>query len=201
MLVSGIKSRPVYTGLTLDPHAEHHLIAVEGEGALAVLDMLSPAPRDAAEKATILYTKAGSAPVDHEGALAKLHPYRLQPLPTIQTLLIRLQGFLTTAKMGTRLYIAGTEGFIGQAMQVALNNAIDFHSVRAEHRGSLARRIQCVHCKGFTENVTMSHVPCAHCGLNLLVRDHYSRRLGAFQGVCIDAEVPGELPPAEEIFP
>jgi hypothetical protein len=37
--------------------------------------------------------------------------------------------------------------------------------------------------------------------LNLLVRDHYSRRLGAFQGVCIDAEVPGELPPAEEIFP
>ena len=183
MLVSGIKSRPVYTGLILDPHAEHHLIAVEGEGALAVLDMLSPAPRDAAEKATILYTKAGSAPVDHEGALAKLHPYRLQPLPTIQTLLIRLQGF------------------IGQAMQVALNNAIDFHSVRTEHRGSLARRIQCVHCKGFTENVTMSHVPCAHCGLNLLVRDHYSRRLGAFQGVCIDAEVPGELPPAEEIFP
>lgn len=201
MLVSGIKSRPVYTGLILDPHAVQHLIAAEGEGAQAVVDMLSPANRDAAEIATILYAKAGSAAVDHEGALAKLQPYRLQPMPTIQTLLIRLQGFLTNATMGTRLYIAGTEGFIGQAMQVALNNAVDFHSVRTEHRGSLSRRIQCVHCKGFTENVTMSHVPCAHCGLNLLVRDHYSRRLGAFQGVCIDAEVPGELPPAEEIFP
>jgi hypothetical protein len=31
----------------------------------------------------------------------------------------------------------------------------------------------------------------------LLVRDHYSRRLGAFMGVCIDAEAPGEIPPAE----
>jgi hypothetical protein len=34
----------------------------------------------------------------------------------------------------------------------------------------------------------------------LLVRDHYSRRLAAFQGVCIDAEVPGDVPPVEEAF-
>ncbi len=37
--------------------------------------------------------------------------------PTIATLLFRLKGSLSTAHMGTRLYIAGTEGFIGQAMQ------------------------------------------------------------------------------------
>jgi hypothetical protein len=51
-----------------------------------------------------------------------------------------------------------------------------------------------VHCKGFTENVTTNPVACAHCGLTLLVRDHYSRRIGAFQGVCVDAEAPGEVP-------
>jgi hypothetical protein len=34
----------------------------------------------------------------------------------------------------------------------------------------------------------------------LLVRDHYSRRIGAFQGVCIDAEVPGELPEIKAEF-
>jgi dimethylamine monooxygenase subunit C len=33
------------------------------------------------------------------------------------------------------------------------------------------------------------------------VRDHYSRRLAAFQGVCIDAEEPGSAPPPEEMFP
>ena len=44
-------------------------------------------------------------------------------------------------------------------------------------------------------------VTCSHCGLSLLVRDHYSRRIGAFQGVCIDAEEPGTVPQPEELFP
>jgi dimethylamine monooxygenase subunit C len=60
--------------------------------------------------------------------------------------------------------------------------------------------VQCVHCKGFTENVTATPFVCAHCGLNLFVRDHYSRRLGAFQGVCVDAEEPGVLPPVEDLY-
>jgi len=102
--------------------------------------------------------------------------------------------------MGTRLYIAGTEGFIGQAMAVALDHGMDHASVLTEHRGSLARRVQCVHCKGITEAVTTSIVPCGHCGLALLVRDHYSRRLAAFQGVNVDAEEPGSAPAPEEVF-
>jgi predicted RNA-binding Zn-ribbon protein involved in translation (DUF1610 family) len=51
-----------------------------------------------------------------------------------------------------------------------------------------------------TENVTATPFTCSHCGLSLFVRDHYSRRLGAFQGVCVDAEEPGVLPPVEEIY-
>ena len=103
--------------------------------------------------------------------------------------------------MGTRLYLAGTEGFIGQTMKVALDQGIDFNSIRTEHRGSTARRVQCVHCKGITDDVKTSPYKCSHCGLNLLVRDHYSRRLAAFQGVCIDAEEPGTAPPPVEMFP
>ena len=60
--------------------------------------------------------------------------------------------------MGLRLYLAGTEGLIGQAMQVALEAGIDHTSMQTEHRGSLARRMQCVHCKGITENVTTQPV-------------------------------------------
>jgi DNA-directed RNA polymerase subunit RPC12/RpoP len=60
--------------------------------------------------------------------------------------------------------------------------------------------VQCVHCKGITEDVTHSPFACSHCGLPLLVRDHYSRRLGAFQGVNIDAEEPGSAPDPEELF-
>jgi hypothetical protein len=36
--------------------------------------------------------------------------------------------------------------------------------------------------------------------LHLFVRDHYSRRLAAFQGVNIDAEDKGQIPPAVERF-
>lgn len=73
-------------------------------------------------------------------------------------------------------------------------------AVQMEHRGSTVRRVQCVHCKGITENVRTDPFVCAHCGLNLFVRDHYSRRIAAFQGVCIDAEDPGQVPPAVERF-
>jgi predicted RNA-binding Zn-ribbon protein involved in translation (DUF1610 family) len=103
--------------------------------------------------------------------------------------------------MGTRLYLSGTEGFIGQCMKVALEQDVDFNSIMTEHRGSEARRVQCVHCKGITENVKTQPFTCTHCGLELLVRDHYSRRLAAFQGVCIDAEEPGTAPPQEVMFP
>jgi hypothetical protein len=102
--------------------------------------------------------------------------------------------------MGLRLYLSGTEGLIGQAMQAALEAGIDHSSIQTEHRGSLARRVQCVHCKGVTEDVTTQPVTCSHCGLLLLVRDHYSRRLAAFQGVCINAEDQSEKVPAEEVF-
>ena len=36
--------------------------------------------------------------------------------------------------------------------------------------------------------------------VNLFVRDHYSRRLAAYQGVCIDAEDPGNVPAPKGIY-
>jgi hypothetical protein len=57
-----------------------------------------------------------------------------------------------------------------------------------------------VHCKGITENVALDPFVCSHCGLSLYVRDHYSRRIAAFQGVNIDAEDPGLVPAAVERF-
>jgi predicted RNA-binding Zn-ribbon protein involved in translation (DUF1610 family) len=85
-------------------------------------------------------------------------------------------------------------------MRETIDFGVDYKSIRNEHRGSEARRVQCVHCKGITEDVKTSPYKCTHCGLNLLVRDHYSRRLAAFQGVSIEAEEPGTAPPPEELF-
>jgi predicted RNA-binding Zn-ribbon protein involved in translation (DUF1610 family) len=200
MLVQGIKSRPVYRGIAVDPHARRHIFALEGEGALALTEQRSALTPEILARSEVLYVARGSQGQDHDVSLAQLGADVFWQAPTIATLLFRLRGSLNNATMGTRLYISGTEGFIGQAMQVALDLGMDFNSIPTEHRGSLARRVQCVHCKGTTDNVTASPFTCSHCGLTLLVRDHYSRRLAAFQGVNIDAEEPGTAPAPEELF-
>lgn len=200
MLVQGIKSRPTYRGIAIDPHARRHIFALEGEGAIALTEQGDALTADCLARSEILYVAAGSKGRDHDLALTALAPDMFWQGPTIATLLFRLKVSLGYARMGTRLYISGTEGFIGQAMQIALDLGMDFNSIPTEHRGSLARRVQCVHCKGVTDNVTVSPFTCTHCGLSLLVRDHYSRRLAAFQGVNIDAEEPGTAPEPEELF-
>ncbi|MBH0236424.1 dimethylamine monooxygenase subunit DmmA family protein [Methylobrevis albus] len=200
MLTSTNKSRPVYPGLAPRPFAQRHLIAAEGEGAAAVAELVAAGAADFAAKASILYTAGASAPSDPAGRLGALGADSLATFPSIETLLFRLDAMLATAGMGTALYVTGTEGFIGRVIALAAGHGIDHLTIAAEHRGSLARRVQCVHCKGFTENVTTSVVACSHCALPLTVRDHYSRRLGAFQGVCVNAEDPSEAPVAEEVF-
>lgn len=200
MLVEGIKSRPVYRGLVIQPQARHHIFALEGEGANALLDQKAALDETVLSRSEILYVARGSQGTGHDEMLRRLGADMVFVAPTIPTLLFRLKGSLAGARMGTRLYIAGTEGFIGQAMMVGLDHGMDHASIITEHRGSLARRVQCVHCKGITEDVTHTPFTCSHCGLSLLVRDHYSRRLAAFQGVNIDAEEPGSAPDPEELF-
>lgn len=200
MLVEGIKSRPVYGGLILQPRAQRHIFALEGEGAKALLDQQAALDEIVLSHSAILYVARGSQSAGYDNALGALGADMFRLTPSIATLVFRLKGLLATAHMGTRLYIAGTEGFIGQAMMVALESSMDHASIITEHRGSRARRVQCVHCKGITEDVTHNPCRCHHCGLSLLVRDHYSRRLGAFQGVNIDAEDPGNLPEPQGLF-
>ena len=145
MLVAGIKSRPEYKGLDIDPHAKRHLFVLEGEGASALFDQVEVKGREFLAKSEILYLAAGAAPKGYDKGLSALSPDIFWQAPTLQPLVFRLRACLDLARMGTRLYIAGTEGFIGQIMQVAMEYGIDHHSIHTEHRGSTARRVQCVH--------------------------------------------------------
>ena len=199
MASAPIKSRPVYRPLTPRPGLMH-LIVADGAGAAALLDLAARAPADFFARAHIVYIPLGPADAVHAARLRDLAPDTLFEAPSLAAAMPRLHQVLATVRMGTRLYLAGTEGLIGQVMRLATEAGMDHASIEAEHRGSLARRVQCVHCKGITENVTTQPCVCQHCGLTLLVRDHYSRRIAAFQGVCIDAEEPGTAPPLEDAF-
>lgn len=198
MAAKSIISRPVYGTLSPQP-GKHHLFVADAEGALAIADMAERAPAGFFSGAHIIFMPGHDG--KHVAVLEALKPAQFYQGPSFASALPRLKQTLANAHMGLRVYLAGTEGLIGRAMQVALEAGIDHTSIQTEHRGSLARRMQCVHCKGITENVTTQPAVCAHCGLLLLVRDHYSRRIAAFQGVCINAEDRSEIPPMEEAFP
>jgi hypothetical protein len=200
MLIEGIKSRPQYPGLVADPYANHHVFAADGEGAQAIIDLFIQHGPQIKGRITIVYAETDADNAGYTTRLKQLPVEIVHVLPTIDTAIRRLRGVLNVARMGTRIYAAGTETLIGLAVQLAQELGMDPQAVLTEHRGTLARRVQCVHCKGFTDNVKTNIVKCAHCGTNLLVRDHYSKRLAAFQGVCVDAEVPGELPEIVEVF-
>ena len=195
-LTTTIKSRPVYATLVPRP-GRLHLIVADGEGAEAVVDLIARAPDRAAMLAAshILYTP-GPNGTDQWDSLQALGAAQVFRAPTIPTLLPRLTKVLADAHMGTHFYLAGTEGLIGQAERDIMATGVPFVAIQKEHRGSTVRRVQCVHCKGITENVATDPFQCSHCGLHLFVRDHYSRRLAAFQGVNIDAEDPGLVPEA-----
>lgn len=192
-----IRSRPVYG--TLEPRpGKGHLMIADAEGAEALLDL---AAQDAAlvAAAHIIYIPKTTGETYVEQLKAK-GPAILHVAPSYESSIPRIRRVLSDAHMGLQVYLAGTEGLMGQAMNEAMAAGIPHTAIQTEHRGSVARRMQCVHCKGITEDVMTDPFTCAHCGLSLFVRDHYSRRLAAFQGVRVDAEDPGNIPEPVELY-
>ncbi|MGR3571550.1 dimethylamine monooxygenase subunit DmmA family protein [Brevirhabdus sp.] len=192
-----IISRPVYGKLEPRP-GKAHLMVADAEGAEALLDL---ARADAAlmGKCHIIYIPKNADPAlleQLEAAGAK----QLYVGPSYEAAVPRLRRVLADAHMGLQVYLTGTEGLMGQAMREAVEAGIPHSAIQTEHRGSTARRMQCVHCKGITEDVETDPFVCSHCGLNLFVRDHYSRRMAAFQGVRVDAEDPGNVPEQRGIY-
>lgn len=195
-----IRSRPVYAALEPRPGMVHVIVA-DDEGALAVEEMLAKAnDRSEMLAASHVMYCPGPTGTDLSARLEALGAAQFFRAPTIPALLPRLQRVVADAHMGTQFYLAGTEGLIGQAEREIMATGFPHASIQKEQRGSTLRRVQCVHCKGITENVATDPFRCSHCGLHLFVRDHYSRRLAAFQGVNIDAEDKGQIPPAVERF-
>ena len=191
-----ILSRPRYSVLAVR-QGSGHLMVADGDGAGAIVDLALDAAVLAAMH--IIYVP-GANGVDRAAELQALGAAQFVRCPTFATALPRLQKVLADAHMGLQIYTAGTEGLMGQVQREVVAAGLPHTALQMEHRGSFARRVQCVHCKGITENVALDPFQCSHCGLNLFVRDHYSRRLAAFQGVNIDAEDPGSVPPSVKRF-
>ena len=215
MLVTGIKSKPVYAPLQADTRGRYHLMVGMGVGAaplLRVISEMQAAAPQSLKNTRILFVPDAATPAgaDQAGAAraaaSEIERFKAAAVGDVQSfagtpaLLERFRAILGQSLMGTRLYVAGPESFIGLVMKIALEFNLNKDEIRAEECGTLARRVYCIHCRATTENVRTNIVRCVECDSWLLVRDHYSRRLAAYMGVMVDAEAPGELPPIKEVF-
>lgn len=123
MLVAGIKSRPVYPGLTIQPRARRHIFALEGEGAKALLDQQLALDETVLSRSEILYVARGSQGTGLDEALRRLGADMFFTAPTIATLLFRLKGSLATAQMAP--------GYISRARKASSARRCSWHSTMA----------------------------------------------------------------------
>jgi predicted RNA-binding Zn-ribbon protein involved in translation (DUF1610 family) len=184
------KSRPVYEKLRIDPAGRAHLIVTD----------LAAVPEDVfGGDLAFSNIETWVVQVIAPGIQAP-ETNAVRAFRAVADLFAHLAHRLAREPVGFRLYAAGTEAFLWDTMNIARQTGMGKGEVFLSHAGSLRRRVYCTHCKTMIEDVTTSIVPCPACGANLFVRDHFSRRLAAFMGVKVDAEVPGEVPEAELIF-
>jgi dimethylamine monooxygenase subunit C len=233
MLITGIKSKPVYAPLRADIHGRYHVMLGQAAGReplLRVLRELEESAPSALKNTRVYYVPApgggdprgmdcgqnagpdGRADADERIVREQDDPAadardfsdeqiaELRRFERVPALLEEFAALAGRCLMGTRLYVAGPESFIGLVMKIALEFNLNQDEIRAEECGSRARRVFCIHCRATTEDVKTNIVACVGCARWLLVRDHYSRRLAAYMGVMADAEAPGELPVVKEVF-
>ena len=123
MLITGIKSRPVYDTLGPFPAGALHLVVGQGSGGRAMLRLLGEMA-DKRDRTHILYSTESFSGVNLLGDLEDSGTAALQSFATNAGLVRGLEEVLQKARMGTRLYVAGSESFIGSVMQVASASSI-----------------------------------------------------------------------------
>jgi dimethylamine monooxygenase subunit C len=194
MPVPTIFSRPRYKPFELIPVARSHLVVAETRQVPH-----ADVPKSWADAPIEFWTVAAESAVFDAAVVRDGIPQR--GFRSASHLLDRLAYRLEHEHVGLHLYVIGTEPFIWDVVKLVRGFGMDSDEYHITHQGSEKRRVYCVHCRTMTQDVTTNIATCSGCGAHLQVRDHFSRRLAAFIGVQIDAEVPGDIPPVEEPFP
>jgi len=178
------KSRPVYAPFGLDPAGRAHLVVTS-------LDAPPEGIEDSLANIEVWAVKHNGPGVPAP-IVAGLRPFR-----STTELLAQLGHRLARETAGLRLYAVGSEAFVWDAYNAAIAVGLHPSEVSLHRAGPFVRRVYCSHCRTMIEGAARNIVTCPSCEAALFVRDHFSRRLAAFMGVKVDAEVPGEIPEAE----
>jgi hypothetical protein len=194
-----IRSKPVYTSLLWHEKATGHVVIAEGDGGMAVLKLLQQ--QYPTQIVRGFFAKSPDTVKNYADIISSLVPDEFTVFANANEALKALKNSLPNCYMGTRFYVAGSEEFIWQVTKELYNFGVQSDDIDKELCGTLARTVYCVHCKTITKNVHHNIVSCDGCQRKLFVRDHFSRRLGAYMGLMVDAEQPGDIPTINEVYP
>lgn len=101
-----------------------------------------------------------------------------------------LQHVLVSATVGCRLYLLGDEAFVWRIHAEARAAGLEDDEISMSCAKPGLRQVYCAHC-GLTQAAgPESSLNCIGCHVGLEVRTHFSRRLGAYLGVCINPDQP-----------
>jgi hypothetical protein len=102
----------------------------------------------------------------------------------------RLHQVLVSATVGSHLYIMGDEAFIWRIQGEARSAGLENDEIDITRTIAGPRPVYCVHC-GLTQATGPEPLlTCIGCAVELEVREHFSRRLGAYLGVCTNPDQP-----------
>lgn len=104
-------------------------------------------------------------------------------------LAVRVLSLLSSVPVGARLYVCGDESFLWRVQRLARSSGLLGEEIELVRAGS-RRELYCVHCAHLQSIGGEGEVTCQGCGVRLLVREHFSQRLGAYMGVCLDPDRP-----------
>ena len=194
-----IKTKPAYSNLSWVKNATRHIVVAEGAGGLAIIRMYQEQPP--AQPVSVHYVVTDESRHYAQAIIKVMQVESLHIHTNVDEAIPVLGAELSSAYMGLRLYLAGSEHMMWQAAKTAYEHGLSYQEMQLEQAGTLARPVYCVHCKAITPHATTNIAACVGCGKMLFVRDHFSRQLGAYMGFMIDAENPGELPEIAEVYP
>ncbi len=166
---------------------ERHIVVVDDDGMPAATRLLAAIPAAGVSRVDVLLmTSTGMSANQAEPEI----DLRLTIFKDEQSLITALGKILSGASMTTQLYLAGAESLILEATRCGLAFGLRPEAIVTELRGTIRRHAQCAHCKTVYRDIPHRVFVCARCNLTLIVRDHYSRRIGAYQAVMIDPSNP-----------
>ncbi|GAB7527960.1 hypothetical protein PS3A_03660 [Pseudomonas sp. 3A(2025)] len=121
-----------------------------------------------------------------------LEPHRVngQAYNDLSALLPALAGQLQNSHVGVQLQVQGDESFIWAVRAVAIEAGLLADEITQTLGQAGTRSVFCVHCAQVQDASDAGQHTCCQCGVVLEVRRHFSERLGAYIGVCADADRP-----------